>query len=180
MGLTSISQFVSYSSSIGSIKFIGAYRYTWCKRYYPIIYTISGIEFVIGYIRRPPWQTANDTNDYTKYPYTAVQVNQNPSGKYGNPYDTHRCKELGQLGWGNGTFQLAYVSGDSDRGMIHQSVPNGSWVIVQIVSGVGLWTFAYARGSRWNPPRGGWTLTEFHIDQTTNNGYFFRGSLSLR
>ena len=174
MGLTAFTRDGVIRAGFG---YSGTFYSIICKFSYPIIYKISGIEFVVGFIRQPPW--ANGTTDYTKYPYTAVQVNQNPSGNYGNPYDTHTCKELGQLVWGYGTWSLVYVSGDSDRGMVNQSVPNGSWVITQVLSGVAVYTFAYARGSRWFPPRGGWTLTEFHIDPNSNNGYFFRGSLYL-
>jgi len=150
-----------------------------CRLVYPLTYTISGIELMQGYIRRPPWQTANDTNDYTKPPYTVV--NKNPSGKYGNPASSLRCRELGQLVWElpQTNYVLAYVT-ESTRGGVHSSVPNESWVIMRITYGSGIYTFAYVRGSRWSPPRRGWILAEFNIYAGTNNGEWFRGDLLLR
>jgi hypothetical protein len=174
-----------YSGSFYFIRYFGASNPrnipAPCQFTYPLTYTISGIELMQGYIRRPPWQTANDTNDYTKPPYTVVNTNQNPSGKYGNPASNLTCRELGQLIWElpQTNYVLAYVTA-STRGGAHPSVPNGSWVIMRITYGSGIQTFAYVIGSRLSPPRTGWILAEFNIDPALNNGEWFRGSLSLR
>jgi hypothetical protein len=151
-----------------------------CRFVYPLTYTISGIERVEGYIRRPPWQTIGDTTDYTQYPYTVVNTNSPPNGTYGNPASDLRCRELGQLVWSKqgSDYSLVYVS-NVNRAGAHNSVPNGSWAILQIISGVGIYTLAYAPGSQSSPPRNGWILTEIHINNN-NNGVFFRGSLLVR
>ena len=42
MSLVATSPFINYKSSIASIRFIAAYRYTWCIFYWRPIYTIGG------------------------------------------------------------------------------------------------------------------------------------------
>lgn len=42
MGLYAISPFVTYKTSIGSIRFLALYRYTWCIFYWRPIHTIGG------------------------------------------------------------------------------------------------------------------------------------------
>jgi hypothetical protein len=142
MGLIARAPLINYNSfSIARIGFIAAYTSTWCKRYYPKKYTISGLykpnfvvyDFSIGaYVPHAinNWDVNSDGGCLEVPYYTSISIGSTPI--------VLRYYRQG------GEFYTGFT------------VPPSTWMIYIIYSSH-FEFLAYAVGSRWDPPKTGWT-----------------------
>ena len=165
--------------------YAGTFSSSYCKRFYPATYRISGINFLQGYIRNPPWNN-NPNIDYTKSPYTVLYYSFNNTifTNVSVAVNNQPCLELTQLSWGfhyNGwSYAIQYNSSAWGLGqnLAYLNIPLNTWVLRANISSTQL-ILAYAPGSKWSPPRSNWIIPEFHINNN-NSGSFARGVLSLK
>ena len=90
MGLIAISPFINYSSyTIGNIRNISAWKYTWCKFYWQPSYQIGGFT----------WRLAqNNTIRISTGSLRATSASAEQALKTRNTSSTY-CQELGNLAW---------------------------------------------------------------------------------
>jgi hypothetical protein len=145
MGLRAIPPPVNYVGfSIARIGFIAAWEFTWCKRYYPKKYTISGL-YKPGYVVYDP-----SVGDWVPYGLNDFAVNSD-GGCLENPYYTAISAGAVLVFYYHAQALSGWAGNPS--GII---IPSNSWVIY-LNNGSSIETVAYAVGSRWNPPKGGYT-----------------------
>jgi len=152
---------------LGGWGFAGTFTSSFCRRIYPKEYTISGISKPgsVGFDSGlgPDGRKNRITGQWV--PYTINDFVVKSAGG---------CLEVNELQWSQfdalsgSPLRLYYLEINLGGWAGGYDIPSGSWVIYLAFTS-SFRTIAHARGSKWNPPRSGYTF---------RNGY--TGSVTVR
>jgi|GEM_PF-7061987 len=156
MGLTS-RKISNVSSSLTPFTFVGTFTSSYCRRYYPSNYKISGI-----------YRNSYSMFDASSQQWVPYAINNFIVSNSGG------CLPDVQLSWaGFGTpeeIRLSYVTDVWSSLQVSSQnggpIPKNSWIIYAASSYVYM-PMAFAKGSKWSPPRNGYSFVSGYSGYVT-------------